>query len=115
MLGASRALRAGFFLARKKSPGASVLAGHPLALAPVDGVLAHPVAQGGVVDAKVAGDVGDGAAAGADQLNRVALELGGELATSPWWLGLSLLLLVHADILPSSEVSCPWGEAHVAG
>jgi hypothetical protein len=52
-------------------------------LATVDGVLAHPVAQGGVVDAKVAGDLRDGSAGGADQLDRVALELLGELAPSP--------------------------------
>jgi hypothetical protein len=57
------------------------------------------------------GDLRDRPAGGTDQRHRVALELLGELAPSPWLLGLSLLLF-HPDILLSPEVSCLRGEAH---
>jgi hypothetical protein len=63
-------------------PGA-LLGGQPLGLAPVDAILAHPVAQRGVVDAQLPGDLGDRPAGGSDQLDRVALELLGEPSTSP--------------------------------
>src|SRR5215216_6408611 len=80
----------------------------PVLLATVDAVLADPVPQGRVVDAKLTGDLGDRPAAATDQLHRVAFELGSELAPVPW------LSVFHADILRSREVSCLRGEVHEA-
>src|SRR5215211_6758059 len=80
----------------------------PVLLATVDAVLADPVPQGRVVDAKLTGDLGDRPAAATDQLHRVAFELGSELAPVPW------LSVFHADILRSREVSCLRGEVQPA-
>src|SRR5215211_4399563 len=77
-----------------------LVACQPVLLATVDAVLANPVPQGRVVDAKLPGDFGDRPAAATDQLDRVAFELGSELAPVPW------LSVFHADILRSREVSC---------
>src|SRR5829696_3122276 len=78
----------------------------PVLVATVDAVLADPVPQGRVVDAKLTGDLGDRPAAAMDQLHRVAFELGSELAPVPW------LSVFHAAILRSREVSCLRGEVH---
>src|SRR5919106_307922 len=83
-----------------------LVAGQPVLLATVDAVLAHPVAQRRVVDPKLPGDLGDRPATGANQLDRVAFELGGELAPVP------SLSVFHADILLPREVSCLRGEVH---
>jgi hypothetical protein len=57
-------------------------------------------------DPQLTGDLGDRPAAGAHQLHRVTLELGGELTPVP------SLSVFHPDILRSREVSCLRGEVH---
>src|SRR5215216_2331051 len=80
-----------------------LVAGQPVLLATVDAILTHPIPKGGVVDAQLAGDLGDRPAAGANQVHRVAFELGGELAPVPW------LSVFHADILPLKGGVLPQG------
>jgi hypothetical protein len=75
-------------------------------LATVDAVLTHPIAKGGVVDAELTGDLGDRPTGRAHQVNRIAFELGSELAPAP------SLSVFHADILLSREVSYLRGEVH---
>src|SRR6266511_4329900 len=91
----------------KKDQPSTLVAGQAVLLAPVDAVLPGSVAERGVVDTQLPGDLGDlgdRPAAGSHQLDRVTVELVGELPSG------SLLLVGHLDSLLSSEVSCHQGE-----